>query len=709
MSKTDELKATFFQEAEDLLEGLADGLDELSEGDADSETVNAIFRAVHSIKGGAGAFGLETVVRFAHRFENVLDSMRNGELSVDAPVLDVLMRAADHLTVLVEAARDEAATDDTVCDGLIEELCSLNGSSDTPQDGMAEVAFTPMVLDLDDFGPPPDATPRYRVRFLPSDGLYASGNETGFLLRDLCDLGEATVQCHDDELPPLADLDPSANYLAWDIELESEASETAVREVFDFVEGLCELAVEAVAHTSEGVAPIALPEVIEEGPAPDRAAPASAAPEPKSATTAAAAQEKQAPTKKQAEGRSQPVASTIRVELDRIDRMINLVGELVINQAMLSQCVKRAEIPQGGDIDVGLDELRTLTRQIQDSVMAIRAQPVKSLFQRMSRIAREAGTEVGKTLRVETEGAATEIDKTVIEKLSDPLTHMIRNAVDHGLEDADKRTAAGKAPTGTISLSAAHLSGRVVIEISDDGAGIDRERVRAIAEEKGLVSPETQLSPNEVDNLIFLPGFSTAKELSNLSGRGVGMDVVKRSIQSLGGRVSISSEAGKGSVFSIVLPLTLAVLDGMVIEVGGQTVVVPISAIVETMRLSAAEVFKLGTQNSVVRIRGNYVPIVDVGSILGYRASVTEPDSCVFLLVETADGDRAALLIDEIHDQRQVVIKGLEENYGQVPGVAAATILGDGRIALILDPFAIVGAAANANGFMSTQATLAAE
>jgi len=339
--------------------------------------------------------------------------------------------------------------------------------------------------------------------------------------------------------------------------------------------------------------------------------------------------------------------------------------------------------------------------------MAIRAQPVKALFQRMSRIAREAGTDTGKTLRMVTEGAATEIDKTVIEKLADPLTHMIRNAVDHGLESAADRVAKGNTREGTILLSAAHLSGRVVIEIADDGAGINREKVRSIAESKGLVPADAQLTTSEIDNLIFQPGFSTASTLTALSGRGVGMDVVKRSIQSLGGRVSISSEPGKGSTFSIVLPLTLAVLDGMVIEVGEQTVVVPISSIVETMRVPTDQVFQLGTNNAVVRIRGNYVPIVDVGAVMGYRPPISVTGSHVILLVETADGVRAALLIDVIHDQRQVVIKGLEENYGHVPGVAAATILGDGRIALILDPSAIVGSSAGGGAHLSTP--LAAE
>lgn len=715
MSKTDELRATFFQESEDLLEQLTDGLDEMSEGDADPETVNAVFRAVHSIKGGAGAFALDAVVRFAHRFENALDAMRNGELQATSQVMDVMMRSSDHLTVLLEAARDGAAEDeDPAGEPLLAELRQMTGEDEAPKESVEDVDFTPMTLALDDVGDGPSEM-HFKVSFRPHDALFKSGNEAAFLLRELCALGEAKVDCDDSQIPDFDSLEAEAGYMSWVIEVTTDASETAIREVFEFVDGLCDLEIEDLSGGGGGLPDLPdLPDLTSSEPAelspsepvaaPDPA-PSAAAKPPAPETPAAkpAAEAKAEPPAKAA----QPVASTIRVDLHRIDRMINLVGELVINQAMLTQAVKRDGISQGSDIDVGLEELRTLTRQIQDSVMAIRAQPVKALFQRMSRIAREAGTDTGKTLRMVTEGASTEIDKTVIEKLADPLTHMIRNAVDHGLESTEDRIAKGKTPEGTIRLSAAHLSGRVVIEIADDGAGINREKVRSIAENKGLVAPDAQLTTNEIDNLIFQPGFSTATTLTALSGRGVGMDVVKRSIQSLGGRVSISSEPGKGSTFSIVLPLTLAVLDGMVIEVGGQTVVVPISSIVETMRVPDDQVFRLGTNNAVVRIRGNYVPIVDVGAAMGYRDCVDPTGNHVILLVETADGVRAALLIDMIHDQRQVVIKGLEENYGQVPGVAAATILGDGRIALILDPSAIVGTSASGSAVLSTP--LAAE
>jgi len=373
-----------------------------------------------------------------------------------------------------------------------------------------------------------------------------------------------------------------------------------------------------------------------------------------------------------------------------VDRLIDLVGELVINQAVLAQRVMEAGLARASAVAMGLDELEQLTREIQDSVMAIRAQPVKSVFQRMPRLVREVAAMTGKPVRLVTEGEGTEVDKTVIERLADPLTHMIRNAIDHGLENPEKRAAAGKPAEGVVKLSAAHRSGRIVIEVSDDGGGINRERVKGIAIEKGLISAEATLSDEEIDNLIFMPGFSTAAEVSDISGRGVGMDVVRRSIQALGGRITISSRPGKGSTFTMSLPLTLAVLDGMVVSVNNQTLVAPITAIVETLQPKAEDVHSLGGHARVISIRGGFVPLIDVGMALGYRNEPLPATQGVALLIEGEGGARAALLCDAIQGQRQVVIKSLEANYRQVPGVAAATILGDGRVALILDIDTIV-------------------
>ncbi len=324
--------------------------------------------------------------------------------------------------------------------------------------------------------------------------------------------------------------------------------------------------------------------------------------------------------------------------------------------------------------------------------MAIRAQPVRPLFQRMARIVREVADATGKNVRLKTEGEGAEVDRTVIERLADPLTHMIRNAVDHGLERPEARTAAGKPAQGEVRLSAAHKSGRVVIEIADDGRGIDRPRVKSIAIKKGLIAPDAQLTDTEIDNLLFLPGFSTAETVSAISGRGVGMDVVKRSIQALGGRISITSRPGLGSTFSMSLPLTLAVLDGMVVKVADQTLVVPLNSILETMKPKGGEVYGLGPDSQVIGIRGGFTPLIDVGYELGFRGHRADPMTGVTLLIETEGGVRSALMVDAIQDQRQVVIKSLEANYGHVEGIAAATILGDGRIALILDTDAIVNA-----------------
>ena len=705
------IKQTFFQECDEQLSELETGLLSMEEGDHDSETINAVFRAVHSVKGGAGAFMLTELVRFAHVFEGALDHMRAGRMLPTPDILKTMLRAADVLADLVKAARDGSAIDEPRRDAIAEEIAAMAAAcvpasaapapapnAGGPVDEEAdEFGFVPLKVELSDFDdlfdlPPP--TTRYRVTFAPRPELYAKANETALLIRELRRVGKLDITCHAGTLPLLADIDPEGAYFSWTIDVETEQSEAAIREVFEFAEWDCDLSVEPSPVAA------ALPP-LDEAPVPDAVA-SLALPGVELAISPAAAIEPHAPAndlsstdatradKANADKAATPAQATIRVDLDRVDRLIDLVGELVINQAMLAQRVIEAGVARASAVTVGLDELEQLTREIQDSVMAIRAQPVKSVFQRMPRLVREVAAMTGKTVRLVMEGEGTEVDKTVIERLADPLTHMIRNAIDHGLESSEKRLAAGKPEEGQVRLCALHRSGRIVIEVSDDGGGIDRARVKAIAVEKGLIAPDVALSDEETDNLIFLPGFSTAAVVSDISGRGVGMDVVKRSIQALGGRISIASRPGFGSTFTMSLPLTLAVLDGMVVTVGDQTLVVPLTAIVETLQPKPGTVHGFGGDARVVAIRDSFIPLVDVGKVLAFRTDLGDPATGIVILVEAEGGTRSALLVDAIQGQRQVVIKSLEANYGHVPGIAAATILGDGRVALILDVDAVV-------------------
>ena len=466
--------------------------------------------------------------------------------------------------------------------------------------------------------------------------------------------------------------------LCWILRLATQESETVLQEIFEFVEGLCEL---DISPLEEALVPA--------DPPPSMAAPApSPAPDPEAPPPAAYAAPKQEPAPGDASDARGP-KPTLRVDLDRVDRLINSVGELIINQAMIAQRLQDMALASDDDVSLHVEDYRLLARDIQEAVMAIRAQPVKPLFQRMSRILREAAEATGKSARLLTFGENTEVDKTVIERLADPLTHMIRNAVDHGLEGPEARRAAGKDGTGTIRLGAAHRSGSVIITIRDDGAGLNRMRILDIARRKGLVAPDADLADAEIDGLLFLPGFSTASSVSNLSGRGVGLDVVRNAVTALGGRISIASVPGQGTEFTISLPLTLAVMDGMVVSVAGQTMVVPITSILETIRPAPGDLHRVGTDDSLLSIRGRFIPTVDVARSLGFTDPTARADFPLLLLVEGENQSQCALVVDAVHDQRQVVIKGLDSNYGQVPGVSAATVLGDGQIALILDPDAI--------------------
>ena len=704
-----EIRASFFVECDELLESLQDALSAMDEGENDNETINVVFRAVHSIKGGAGAFGLNALVAFAHRYETVLDELRAGRLEINPDRMKLFFQAADLLQDHVRASRDDAPMPDGSEEVLQEMEKMIGGGAGLPPeeeiddfvpmglsfdlDGDTEGGFNLPELDLDlELGPqaaPQTEDAGWCITFKPAAGLYLSGNESAHILRALRALGDADVRCDASAVPMLNALDPEASILSWVITLPSNVARSDIEEVFDFVEDVCDLTISNTPSAIPDTAAVAIavpqeapmvhndpsPALIEAAPSPSDNAPKDSSGSASTGGTSTTAE---------------PAAATVRVDLERIDRLVNLVGELVINQAMLAQSVAEAGLPPNSAVMTGLEAFMMLTRDIQDSVMMIRAQPVKPLFQRMARIVRESSAAVNKEVRLKTEGEATEVDKTVIERLADPLTHMIRNAVDHGLETPETRIAAGKSAEGVITLAAMHRSGRVVIEVTDDGAGINRPRVREIAISKGLIPADSVLSENDIDNLLFLPGFSTASQISALSGRGVGMDVVKQSIQALGGRITITSEAGKGTKFSISLPLTLAVLDGMVVNVAGETLVVPLNSILETATLTADDIRSLGPETNVIHVRGSFVPLYDLGAELGYRAVKSSYEGGVVLLTAQENGSRSALVVDAIMEQRQVVIKGLQQSYGHVPGVAAATILGDGRIALILDPADLV-------------------
>ncbi len=681
------IRDTFFEECEELLEALVEGLAQMEQAPEDMEVVNAVFRAVHSIKGGAGAFALDRLVSFAHSFETVMDKVRDRELTVDEKLMSLFHRAGDHLSDLVEAARDETHLDDEAEAGLTGELDSYLGDEAAAE----EFSFDAVTLDFD--GPAIElpseddggALRVFEIRFVPSRALYENGHEPLLILDALADLGDLTVEADISRIPEFDAFDPADAFLSWHMRLASSEPETTLHEVFEFVEGLCELDISVTAGPEE--VPVSTPFDPEPSTGTEEpiAETETVLPEAEETTDSAPPPDR----RKEARGPK----PTLRVDLDRVDRLINTVGELIINQAMISQRIEELDLPTVAHLTNELEAYKLLARDIQEGVMAIRAQPVKPLFQRMSRIVREASDATGKKAKMVTVGDSTEVDKTVIERLADPLTHMVRNAVDHGLEKPEGREAAGKDPVGTIRLSASHRSGSVFIEISDDGAGLNRERILAKAIEKGLVPPDVELSDPEIDNLLFLPGFSTAGEVSALSGRGVGMDVVKNAVHALGGRVSITSTPGKGTTFSIVLPLTLAVMDGFVISVADQTMVIPISSILETIRPNPRDIHVVGTDSQVVSVRGSYVPIVDVADNLGLARHDDTGGAGILLLVSTELQGLTALRVTAIHDQRQVVIKSLESNYAAIRGVSAATILGDGKIALILDPEELINLA----------------
>ncbi len=677
----EEIQAIFFVECEESLAAAEAGLAACRDGTQDDDTVNAVFRAVHSIKGGAGAFGFAALQAFTHTFESLLGEVREGHLALSDGLTGLLLRALDTLSDHVTAARDGSdAPDDSA---LLAELSAAQGGempqAAPPPEQAAAADTDPFDFDLDSMldgiteeiggsaTTAADAIGTWQLHLRPHAGAMRNGSEPLLMLRDLAALGGKCQICDLSALPPLDTLDPSQGYLGWTFDLPATVDEAAAREIFEFIGDDCSLA------TGDA----ALPPPRIEAPRPVAAKPVAVpSPAPMASREAAPA----APAGERPAGATAPGPS-IRIDLVKLDRLIDTVGEVVIAQAMLAQRL-------GSEGLAGIEELallESLTRDIQESAMAIRAQPIGSVFSRVPRILRELAGSTGKHVKLELVGEATELDKTVIERLGEPLTHLIRNAVDHGIEPADERLAAGKSAEGTLTLSAEHRSGRILIKIADNGRGIDRERVLAKAVEKGLVAADAQLAKEEIDNLIFAPGFSTAATVSSISGRGVGMDVVRQNVKELGGRITIESEPGQGTTFTLTLPLTLAISDGMIVSVGDQTLVVPLAHVVESLRPAPGEVQGLGANRHMLNVRGRFIPVLPLHHLLGAAEAVQHPDRGVLIVVDTETAGQAALLVDTISDQRQFVIKSLDTHYRAVEGVAGATILGDGQVALILD------------------------
>ncbi len=645
-SPLDQLRATYFEECAELLDSAYAQLNALHEGEGDGETIHALFRAIHSIKGGGGVFGFARIVALAHAMETLLDLMRDGAVPSDQARVMLVLRGADILADLLGAERSNGTVPAGIEDGLVADLAEALDGHGGPAEDAAQTAGEHTAAG-------------WRIRFAPQPALYRNANDPLLLVRDLRRLGPVEVMADLSRLPALDAMDPEAAYCAWTFELTAAATLAQVEEVFEFVIDDCDMSIEPLGGAE--------PAVVE-------------------AEVAA-----ESVTQAQAPARAEVAVQSVRVDVVKVDRLVNLVGELVINQSMLVQMGSTLPPEVCPGLIAGLETLSQHLRELQEGVMAIRTQPVKSVFGRMPRLVRELSAQLGKDIRLIVTGEGTEIDKTVVEQLADPLTHLLRNALDHGIETPEQREAVGKPRQGTVLLSAEQRSGRIVIVLADDGRGIDRARVLARAKERGLVAADASMTDAEIDELIFLPGFSTAAAVSSVSGRGVGMDVVRRNIQGLGGRIAIESVTGQGSRFILSLPLTLAVMDGLVVSVGQETYVVPITSIVESLRPRRADIHPLVGGGEVLAIRGAYIPLLKLGRHFGMPGAIDDPAKGIVVIVETDSAGQLGLVVDELVGQQQIVVKSLESNYGRIGGVSGATILGNGRVALILDVAGLSG------------------
>ena len=665
----------FFEESFEGLEVMETGLMELEPGSADSETINGIFRAAHSIKGGSGTFGFKAIADFTHVMETLLDEMRDGKREVTQENTDILLRSVDCLREMLEAAQ---AGDEADAERVKEHQAELERELANAEGGAAPAKLEP---NAETPAAPAASSRRWRIVFKPQAELFQSANDPLPLMRELRELGELELETDLSRVPDFDQLEAEDCYLQWSMTLSGDIERGQIEEVFAWVEDLCELNIEEVASATPPAAAedASGTEMIPQRRAEDQG------------VKGADRRQKERRKSERRGGGGNAAQNSIRVETGKIDALINMVGELVITQSMLGLLGEKIEDRQSvtpQDIEKMLDGLMQLernTRELQESVMQVRMMPISFTFSRFPRLVRDLSGKLGKKIELVLEGETTEVDKTVIEKIGDPMVHLVRNSLDHGIEMPEERLAAGKPENGTILLNAYHQGGNIVIEIKDDGRGMDKDKLLGKAIERGLVGEDDVLSDQQIYELIFMPGFSTAEVVSDVSGRGVGMDVVRRNIQELGGSVEIDSELGVGTTITIRLPLTLAILDGQTVRVGGENYIIPIISIVESLQVKPEMVSRVGGQGETFKLREEYIPIIKLHEVFGLEDSERVALEDGLLVVVEADGEHVGLFVDDLLGQQQVVIKSLEANYKKIEGFSGATILGDGSVALILD------------------------
>lgn len=654
---------TFFDEADELLADMEQHLLDLAVDDPDAEQLNAIFRAAHSIKGGAGTFGFSVLQETTHLMENLLDEARRGEMKLNTDIINLFLETKDIMQEQLDAYKSssepDAASFEYICNALRQLALEAKGESVPPMAASARLSVVDNSMQTETVAIDTAAVGKTQITL-----SRLKAGEPDMLEEELGNLAT------------LSQVNKTADSLT--AVLDGSVDQDDIVAVLCFVIEADQIAFTTVAAATEpALVEIAEAEEIVELPVVAPAAPAVAA------SQTAPRVEREKPAARSSE------STSIRVAVEKVDQLINLVGELVITQSMLAQRSNALDPVSHGDLITSMGQLQRNARDLQESVMSIRMMPMEYVFSRFPRLVRDLAGKLGKQVELTLMGSSTELDKSLIERIIDPLTHLVRNSLDHGIELPETRLAAGKSAVGNLILSAEHQGGNICIEVTDDGAGLNRERILAKAVSQGMAVNES-MTDEEVGMLIFAPGFSTAEQVTDVSGRGVGMDVVKRNIQEMGGHVEIQSKQGAGTTIRILLPLTLAILDGMSVKVSEEVFILPLNAVMESLQPREEDLHPLAGGERVLEVRGEYLPLVELWKAFDVQGAKTEATQGIVVILQSA-GRRYALLVDQLIGQHQVVVKNLESNYRKVPGISAATILGDGSVALIVDVSALQG------------------